>query len=207
MHHRFSLAFVPFLAFGNAGHAQAPSPQLTAVLSQMDAGSKTFKSATADFQWTFIQKVAGVSDTTQQTGSMYIERTGTAVSFGAKVYDGTAPSGREPSKIIDFEKGTALIYSPAEKQADRFKAGGSQSAFENYLSLGFGGSGHDLTQAWQITDGGPVTLTEAGKSVKTEKLILVSKDPGVRNNFKQVTLWVDPVRDISLKQVFFIFYV
>ena len=34
------------------------------------------------------------------------------------------------------------------------------------------------------------------------KLELVSKDPNVRNMFSHVTVWVDPVRGISLKQVF-----
>jgi outer membrane lipoprotein-sorting protein len=36
-----------------------------------------------------------------------------------------------------------------------------------------------------------------------EKLDLVSKDPSVRNNFTHITIWVDPVRDVSLKQVGF----
>ena len=183
--------------------AQAPSPQLASVLAGMDTASKTFRSATANFQWEFTEKVAGITDTSRQKGSMYIERTGSEVSFGANVYDLTdGNTGKEPSKVINFDGGTALIYTPAEKQADRLKAGAEQASAESFLSLGFGGSGHDLAQAWTITDGGPVTLTEAGKPVKTEKLILVSKDASVRNNFKQVTVWVDPTRDISLKQVF-----
>lgn len=203
---RFSLALLPLLgtlSLAPFAFAQAPSPQLSAVLAQMDAASKIFKSATADFQWNFAEKVAGITDTSRQKGSMYIERTGNGISFGASVFDlssGTAP--KDPSKIINFHHNTALIYSPAEKQADRFKSGTGQTSFESYLSIGFGGSGHDLAQAWQITDGGPVTLSEAGHPVKTEKLVLVSKDAGVRNNFKQVILWVDPTRDVSLKQVF-----
>ncbi len=203
---RIPLALIPLfgsLCLSPSPQAQGPSPQLNAVLAQMDTASKAFKSATADVQWDFVEKVAGISDTSKQKGSMYIERTGSGVSFGADVFEldnGTA--SKDPSKIINFDNGTALIYTPAEKQADRLKAGASQSSAESFLSLGFGGSGKELAGAWQVTDGGPVTLTEAGHPVKTEKLILVSKDASVRNNFKQVTIWIDPARDVSLKQVF-----
>ncbi len=207
MHYRrYAITLLPLaglLSLAPFARTQAPSPQLAAVLAQMDTASKTFKNATADFQWDFAEKVAGITDTSKQKGSMYIERTGSGVSFGASVYDlASGTAGNEPSKIINFDGGTALIYTPAEKQADRLKAGAGQSSAESFLSLGFGGSGHDLAGAWQIADGGPVNLIEAGHAVKTEKLVLVSKDASVRNNFKQVTIWVDPTRDVSLKQVF-----
>jgi outer membrane lipoprotein-sorting protein len=39
--------------------------------------------------------------------------------------------------------------------------------------------------------------------VQTAKLDLVSKLQSVRNNFSHVTIWVDPTRAISLKQVLF----
>ena len=206
MQHRSSLASLSLLCVAltaSSLRAQAPSPELGAILAQMNAASKNFKNATADFQWDFTEKVAGITDTSRQKGSMFIERAGAGVNFGASVFDLESGSpGKDPSKIINFSDGTALIYSPAEKQADRLKAGSGRNNAESFLSLGFGGSGHDLAQAWQITDGGPVTLTEAGHPVKTEKLVLVSKDPGVRSNFKQVTIWVDLTRDVSLKQVF-----
>ena len=201
------LRIAAFLAFGTLcvgpqGRAQAPSPQLTAVLAQMDASSKTFHSAGAGFAWEFYQRI--VHDTTRQEGAMYIERTQAGVSLGTTVYDVDAGGkpGSSPSKIIDFSNGVARLYSPAEKQVDVFHAGANQANFESFLSLGFGGSGADLAKAWQVTDGGPETLTESGHPVKVEKLVLVSKDPGVRDTVKQVTIWVDPTRDVSLRQIF-----
>jgi outer membrane lipoprotein-sorting protein len=38
--------------------------------------------------------------------------------------------------------------------------------------------------------------------VKTEKLELAPKDPAIRKNLPKVTIWVDPVSGVSLKQVF-----
>jgi outer membrane lipoprotein-sorting protein len=37
--------------------------------------------------------------------------------------------------------------------------------------------------------------------VPTVELDLVSKQQSIRNNFSHLTLWVDPVRDISMKQI------
>lgn len=186
----------------NAG-AQTQSPQLASVLAQMDASSRTFSSASANFAWDFYQRI--VHDTTKQQGTMYIERNKAgAVSLGTTVFD-LDPSGKPlpaPSKIIDFSNGVARLYSPAEKQVDQFKAGANQANFESFLTLGFGGSGAELAKTWQITDNGPETLPESGHPVKVEKLTLVSKDSGVRDTVKQVTIWVDPTRDVSLKQLF-----
>lgn len=192
------------LAFGflAAPSLPAQSPQLTALLAQMDAASARFHSASADFEWDFYEKI--VRDTTKQKGSMFIERKGGGITFGADVFD-MDPSGAtaaQPSKIISFGGDALRVYTPAEKQVDMFKAGANQASYENYLSLGFGGSGQALTAGWQIVDAGPETLNDNGHPVKTEKLILTSKDPNVRNTFTHVTIWLDPTRDVSLKQVF-----
>ena len=201
------LTFVSLLALLSAAshlHAQAPAPQLAAVLSQMDASSKSFHSASANFEWDFVERVAGITDTSKQRGAMFIERKEGATEFGATVYEvgDNGKQAADPTNIIAYSGGSLQVYKPAEKQEDLFKAGASHANLESYLSIGFGGSGRDLVQGWQITDGGPESLTEDGHPVKTEKLVLVSKDPAVRNNFKQVTIWVDPTRDVSLKQVF-----
>jgi outer membrane lipoprotein-sorting protein len=64
--------------------------------------------------------------------------------------------------------------------------------------LGFGASGKDLEQKWEIKYLGPETLD----GVKTEQLELIAKDAEVRKNIPKVTVWVDADRGVSLKQVF-----
>lgn len=199
----FTASLALTLAFAaSALHAQAPSPQLTAVLAQMDTASRNFQNASANFEWDFYEKI--VHDTTKQKGSMFLERSKGGITFGADVFDldASGKTASVASKVINFGGGALRVYTPAEKQVDMFKSGANQASYESYLSIGFGGSGQALAQAWQITDGGPETLSDNGHPVKTEKLILTSKDPNVRNTFTHVTIWVDPTRDVSLKQVF-----
>jgi hypothetical protein len=45
-------------------------------------------------------------------------------------------------------------------------------------------------------------MSDGSKTVPVEKLDLVSKDPGIRNNYAtHITIWIDPARDVSLKQI------
>jgi outer membrane lipoprotein-sorting protein len=63
--------------------------------------------------------------------------------------------------------------------------------------LGFGASGKDLEQKWEIKYLGAETLD----GTTTEKLELIPRDPAIRKNLTKVTMWVDPESGVSLKQV------
>jgi len=64
--------------------------------------------------------------------------------------------------------------------------------------LGFGASGHELAEKWTIKYLG----TEVIDGIKTDKLELVAKDPAVRKTIPKVTIWLDTLRAVSLKQIF-----
>lgn len=176
--------------------AQATKPgRLDSVLAEMDAGSAKFQSAQADVTKLLFEKI--VSDTTRQTGTVYFLRKGAATEMGAR-FD--PPS----SQIVSYKDGLFQMYNPGTNHIQEFSTKGSDAAkVETYLTLGFGGSGKDLAKSWTIADQGTESIPDGGKAIAAEKLDLVSKDPGVRNNFSHITIWVDPVRDISLKQEFF----
>lgn len=191
------------LALAFSAPAQSPSPQLKSVLDQMDLASARFKSAQADVQYDNYTKV--VRDHTLQSGSMFVERTGGVQQMGAAFYDlgpGGKP-GKTPAKVLVYDGSTLQIYSPGINQNDIFQAGANQAKYESFLTLGFGGSGRDLQKNWTVEDNGPETLNDGATPVKVEKLDLVSKDANVRNLFERVTIWVDPARGLSLKQIFY----
>lgn len=179
--------------------ASAQSPQLKAVLDQMDAASAHFKNAQANVRYDNYTRV--VNDHDIETGSLYVERAGSGEQMGAVFYN-TGPDGKPastPARIVNFDGRTLRIFTVGTNQVDLFKAGANQARYDSFLTLGFGGSGKDLQRAWDITDQGADTID----GVKTEKLDLVSKDPSVKNMFKHITIWIDPARGVSLKQVFY----
>jgi outer membrane lipoprotein-sorting protein len=168
--------------------------QLSSVLSQMDAAAAKFKNAQADVRYDNYTKI--VNDHDIETGSIFIERSGATKRMGAVFYNAGAST---PARIVNFDGNTLHIYTVGTAQVDVFKAGANQAKYDSFLTLGFGGSGKDLQRAWDITDQGSETID----GVKTQKLDLVSKDPSVKDTFTHITIWIDPSRSVSLKQIFF----
>jgi outer membrane lipoprotein-sorting protein len=190
-----ALAAVVVLAAGALSvHAQ-DNAHLQQVLSQMDASSKTFKSAEASIKRVHLEKL--VNDTSTESGEVYFIRNGTVTQFGGR-FD------QPDLKIVEYKGGNVRLYTASNNHIDQASAtGANQSRVETFLTLGFGGSGADLAKAWTITSQGTEQMSDGARTIQTEKLDLVSKDPSVRNSYSHITIWVDPVRDVSLKQEFF----
>ena len=175
--------------------AQAKPDRLKAVLAQMDAGSKTFRSAEASIQKQQFEKI--VNDTTTESGTIYFLRNDGSTQVGAKF----SPPNEQ---TLEYKNGAVRLYSAGTNHIDQYSTtGANQARFETFMTLGFGGSGSDLAKAWTITDQGMEKMSDGGKPVEVEKLDLVSKDASVRSNFTHITIWVDVTRDLSLKQEFF----
>jgi hypothetical protein len=172
--------------------AKADPQDSSSIVGQLDAASKSFKNVQASVRFDQYTKV--VNDHDISSGTMFVERQGTSETMGASYTD----AGSSSPKVLNYGGGVLQLYSPASKQVDVFKAGTNQAKYESFLALGFGGSGKDLQANWAINDMGPEIID----GVKTEKLDLVAKDPGVQKTFSHVTIWVDPTRDVSLKRVF-----
>jgi outer membrane lipoprotein-sorting protein len=91
--------------------------------------------------------------------------------------------------------GTVKLY---EKMIDQVTTLTKFSQYQSWFMLGFGASGKELEEKWDIKYLGP----EKMDGVTTEKLEMTPKDPAIRKNLPKVTLWMDADRGISLKQVF-----
>jgi outer membrane lipoprotein-sorting protein len=181
--------------------AQAKPTGLAAVLDQMNAASAKFTSAQADLKQELFTKI--VHDTETQTGQIYVQRKGAAAEMGIRLLPSDAKPGAAPAQIVLFKNNVAQSFNPGPNEIDELSATGkNQTTAETVMSLGFGSSGSDLAKAWTITDQGSEQMSDGSKTVPVEKLDLVSKDPGIRNNYAtHITIWVDPARGVSLKQV------
>ena len=188
---RFSLPFlfaaIFFLPTPLAQSAQPKPGHLDEVIRQMDAASLKFQSAEADFRWDLYEKV--VKETTTQTGTIFFKRQGSSTIMGARM---TSPS----LKFIEFRNNLLRLFEPATDHLTIVNAAKNRAEIESFLTVGFGGSGMDLLKSWRVTDLGD----EVVDGVQTAKLDLVPKDPAVLQNCTHMTLWVDPVRGIELKQ-------
>lgn len=189
-----ALAIVMLGVAGARPQQSSGGGNLDPVLRQMDAASARFRSAEADFKWDLYQRV--VRETTTQTGQIYFLKSGGSLEMGAKV----APP---EAKTLAYKGGKLTLLDPSQNHVTEMSAGANQATYESFLTLGFGGSGRDLEKTWTITDQGSEQMSDGSATVKVEKLDLVSKDPNAKNTFTHVTIWVDPARAISLKQMFF----
>lgn len=167
--------------------AQQTDTRLQITLRRLDLTGAAFTSAQANFHKDLYNAL--VKDTTSQDGSVYSIRNKAGITqMGVRL---NGPGAR----IVELKNGVLRDYNPALKCFDTVQASGK---IDTFLTLGFGGSGKDLTRTWNITDAGPETIA----TLKVEKLILVPKEISIRNNITRVTLWMDLERGISIKQLF-----
>jgi outer membrane lipoprotein-sorting protein len=164
---------------------------LEGVLRKLDAAAANFQSTTADFEFDSTQ-TDPVPDTDVQKGTVYYDRKGNAFQMGVHIDE---VNGKPVPKIITVSGGVFKLY---EKLPNQVTTSSKVSKYESYLVLGFGASGKDLQQKWNITYLGSETLN----GFKTDKLQLIAKDPQVLKLFPKVVIWIDPSRGVSLKQFF-----
>ena len=170
--------------------APPASGELEAVLTQMDKASADFKSMQADFEWDNYQKV--VDETDKEQGKVYFRRNRNSVDA---MFDVTAPSAKQ----VLFKAGKLMLYNPKIDQVTEYEPGKSGADVEAYLGLGFGSPGHELLKSYDVRMAGWETID----GVKTAKLELTPLSPKVRSMFSQFVLWIDPQRDVPLKQQVF----
>jgi outer membrane lipoprotein-sorting protein len=188
---RMLLMAASFLLLPTAGTAFA-ADDLNSVLGKLDAASAKFHTTSADFEFDATQ-TDPVPDTDVQKGTVYYQRNGESFQMGVHVAtDNGQPA---PKVVVCCTSGSIRLY---EKLLDQVTTLSKLSQYQNWFMLGFGASGKELQEKWNITYDGPETVD----GVKTAKLELVPKDPTVKKNIPKVILWMDTDRAISLKQYF-----
>ena len=179
------------VCFALPGRVVWAADDLQNMLHQLDVAATNFHTTAADFEFDSIQ-TDPIPDTDIQKGAVYYERKGTSFSMAAHISE---VNSKPVPKVYSYSGGRLQLFEPMIDQVTRIN---KASAYEGYLMLGFGASGKELAEKWDIQYAGAETVG----GVKTDKLELIAKDPTVRKNLPKVTIWVDPTRGVSLKQVF-----
>lgn len=176
---------------GSAAQNSAASGNLQQVLAQLDKSARNFHSASADFEFKNIQ-TEPVPDTDVMTGTVYYQHQGSGLRVAAHI---DRQNGQPYGSVYTYTNGVFQLYDPRMNQVTKLQ---NSTNLAGYVALGFGATGQDLQKEFQITYLGQETID----GVKTAKLELIFKNPKARATIPKVTMWIDPIRDVSLKQVF-----
>lgn len=174
---------------------------LESVLKKMDSVSAAFRSAQAEFEWDFYQRVIDeVVDV--QTGNIYYRRSNNKeieMMADVKKAGASATTLKPEPKYLLFADGKVKMYQPKTDQVTVYDLGKDRADLESYVVLGFGGSGQDLQKAFDVKYQG----TETVNGVSAAKLELTPKSERVRKNYNRMILWIDPDKGVSVQQEFF----
>jgi len=166
---------------------------LEPTLASMDKAAADFKAIEADFVWDQYQKVVDETDT--ETGTIYFRRVGNEVQMMADI---TGPTPDKKKSVL-FSDSKVQVYLPKADQVTIYNTNKNPDV-ESYLTLGFGGKGHDLSKSFDVTYLGSEKIGQ----VQTEKINLVPKLAKVKANFDHIILWIDPSMGISVQQQLFV---
>jgi outer membrane lipoprotein-sorting protein len=171
-----------------AAPATAKADDLNSILARLDASAKKFRSVSASFVSTTDQ-TDPVPDTDIQKGMAFYDRKGNSFRMAAHIHE---RNGRPTTTAYNFVGGALHFFDGTEVHTY------DAAKWQSYLILGFGASGTELAEKWDIKYLG----SEMMDGVNVAKLELVAKDPQVRKNIARITIWVDPDRAVSLQQRF-----
>lgn len=142
------------------------------VLKKLDGESAGFHGLSADMERTKVTVV--VNDRSTDKGTVLVR--------GDKmVLQMAPPDARTVLKTGD----TLYVYTPGLKRVEEYSLGKNRALVDEFLLLGFGTSGQQLQQGYQVSLAGEPTLD--GK--KTVEIELVPKEQSVKNQFSKIDIW------------------
>jgi outer membrane lipoprotein-sorting protein len=178
-----ALAMLP----ANCGVAE----DLQSVLRKLDTASANFRTTSADFEFDTVT-TQPIYDKDVQKGAVYYKRDPKNSQMAAHI---ALVNGRPVPKVVVSSGGTIKLY---EQKINQVTVLTKLSEYQKWFMLGFGASGKELEERWNIKYLG----SEKIDGIDTDKLEMVAKDPAVRKNILKVTLWMDSARGVSVQQFY-----
>lgn len=159
---------------------------LEVVLQQLDDNARDYHSMTANVDRTKVTVV--VNDKSTESGKIWARGDNMRIDL------------ESPDARTVLRRGDKLyIYTPGLKRVEEYDLGKHRDMVDQFLLLGFGTSGKDLSKPYLITLLGEDTLD----GHKVAWLELTPKSEQVRNQFSKIQLWIDETSWLPLQQKFF----
>jgi outer membrane lipoprotein-sorting protein len=163
-----------------------------AILARMDQAAPAFRGMSADAEMKTYTAI--LSDTTTENGTLKMQRLKSGEVRAVIDF-----SGQQDARVIAFLGKIVRIYYPKLKAYQDYAVGKNTDVLNQFLLLGFGSSGRELAQSYQISLEG--TEKVAGKD--TTKLLLVPKDPKVKEHLTKIEMWVPNDAAYPIQQQFY----
>jgi outer membrane lipoprotein-sorting protein len=172
--------------------ANLAAEDLPKILARMDEAALIFKAITADVQTTSFTKV--IDETTVENGKLTMQR---QKGKGARAI--LDFSNQKDSRVIWLFNNTVRFYYPKLKLYQDIDVGKSRDVLNQFLLLGFGSSGKELMESYEITSSGTETI--AGQ--ETTKLMLEPKSAHAKETLIKVEVWIPQGAAYPIQQQFF----
>ena len=163
-----------------------------AVLARMDQAAPKFKAMSADVQ--MVTYTAVISDKTTENGTLVMQRLGPG-NVRAKIDF----SKQSDARIIAFLGMIVRIYYPNLNQYQDYDVGKNSDVLNQFLLLGFGSSGKELSRDYEVSSLG----SEKVANQDATKLLLTPKDAGMRERLTKIEMWVPNSAANPVKQKFY----
>ncbi len=168
----------------------APAQTLEDVLKRMDQGAEGFKGMVANLKR--VTHTAVLNDNSEETGTIRLKRT----------------SARDVKVRIDFitpDQFTVVFhgrklekYFPKIQTVQEYDLGKQSQLVDQFLLLGFGTSGKELTRSYEVKYLG----ADQTNGQSSWHLELIPKSKEAREHLKKVDLWISAANGQPVQQTF-----
>jgi outer membrane lipoprotein-sorting protein len=172
--------------------APLSAESLEAILSRMDQASPAFKGMSADVQLTTYTAV--ISDKSVQNGNLKMQRQKAKNTRAVLDF-----SSEKDARVVFFSGNIVRFVYPKTKLYQDVDVGKS-GVMDQFLLLGFGSSGKELMESYQITTAG----TEKVAGQEATKLVLTPKTEKVKERLSKVEVWIPEGAAYPIQQEFFL---
>ena len=170
----------------------APAESTDAILARMNEASLSFRGMSAKLGMTTYTKI--IDDKESETGTLKMQRLpGKATRALLNL------TGQNDSHVVFLADNTVEIYYPKTKLLESHSVAKSSDLINQYLALGFGSSGKDLMDNYDIQNAGEDKVS----GQDTTHLVLVPKSVKVKEKLSKIEVWIAAGKAYPVQQQFF----
>lgn len=158
----------------------------------MNEVALSFRGMSASVSMTVYTKI--IDDKSVENGTLQMQRLpGKATRALLQL------SGQTDSHTVFLFDNTVRVYTPKLKLIKDYSVGKSSDLLEQFLLLGFGSSGKDLVESYDINNAG----TEKLSGQETTHFVLLPKSDKVKEKIAKVEVWFPIGKAYPVQQQFF----